>query len=295
MLTRDRDVLVSRRRRLSTELRRVREQAGLSGRQIAEQIGISQSKVSRIESGTTIPTIPEVNGWAAAVSASDSTVERLLMLADAAYTEVHPWDAALRDQPHLQDDIQELENSTGTKLIYEPSLVPGLLQTSEYVRRVFTIFEPAYAELDIPAVVAGRLDRQLGLFDPARTFEFLITEAALRWRLGSADLMLAQLDRIASLSTLENLSVGLIPQDARVLTHAPHGFVIFEQADHGTDTLVLVETVHANLTVSGARHVALYRRQWSLLAQMAVFGAAARDLLAAIASDIRKASPEDDL
>ena len=293
MLTGDRDVLVSTRRRLSAELRRLREQAGLSGRQLAEQVGISQSKVSRIESGATIPTIPEVNGWAAAVNAPGSTAEVLLALADAAYTEVHPWDAAMREQPHLQDEIQELENRTGTKLVYEPSVVPGLLQTAEYVRRVFTMFEPAYAQLDIPAVVAGRLDRQIALFDPARRFEFLITEAALRLRLGPADVMLPQLDRIGSLSTLENVSIGLIAQDAEALTHVPHGFVVFEPCDHGADTLVLVETVHANLTVSGARHVALYRRQWSLLKQMAVFGAAARDLLALIASDIGKASPED--
>jgi hypothetical protein len=102
--------------------------------------------------------------------------------------------------------------------------------------------------------------------------------------------MLGQLDRIWSLGTLENVSIGLIPQDAQLVTHVPHGFVIFEPADREAgDALVLVETVHANLTVSEPGHVELYRRQWALLDEMAVREAEAGELLAAIAADLRRA------
>jgi transcriptional regulator with XRE-family HTH domain len=286
-------VLLGKRRRLGGELRRHREQAGVPGRQLAERIGISQSKISRIESGTALPTIPEVTAWAAAVGASGDEAGSLLALAEAAYTEVHPWNAALQDHGHLQDDIQELENRTGVKRVYEPSVIPGLLQTADYVRRIFTMFQPAYAEPDIPAVVAGRLDRQVALFDSARQFEFLITEAALRWRIGPVGLLRAQLDRIASVSTLENVSIGLIPQTAPALTHVPHGFVIFEPNGDEDDVIVMVETVHANLTVGEAIQVELYHRQWSLLAQTAVYGASARDLLAEIATDICAPGKDD--
>lgn len=291
MLDREQSMLLNNRRRLGAELRRLREQAGLSGRQLAEQINISQSKVSRIESAATIPTIPEVNSWATVVGASVSVAENLLVLANAAYTEVHPWDVAMHGRPHLQDDIQDLENRTGVKRIYEPSLVPGLLQTAEYIRRMSTMFQPSYAELDMPAVVAARLDRQTALFDADRSFEFLVTEAALRWRPGPTPVMLSQLDRVGSLSTLENVSIGLIPETAQATTYVPHGFVIFEPLDHGEDALVLVETVHANLTISEAGYVALYQRQWSLLAEMAVYGDDARALLGAIAADERKSPP----
>jgi transcriptional regulator with XRE-family HTH domain len=283
----EQETLLSNRRRLAVELRRLRDRAGVSGRQLAERISISQSKVSRIESGLTIPSGPEVAAWAAAVSASETATEFLTMLTSAVYTEVHPWHAAMREQTHLQDEIQEIENRAGSVLAYESTVVPGLLQTAEYARRVFAMFEPAYAELDLPAVVAGRLDRQAALFDPARRFSFLITEGALRWRAGPPHVLLAQLDRIASLSTLENVSIGLIPHAAPARTHSPHGFVIFESIDRDGDALVMVETVHANLTVNDPVHVALYRRQWSLLAESAVFGDAARELLTVIAADIR--------
>jgi transcriptional regulator with XRE-family HTH domain len=286
MLAGERDVLLSTRRRLGGELRRHREQAGVSGRQLAERIGISQSKVSRIETGGAIPTVPQVKAWAAAVGASGSAIEALLVLTNATYTEVHPWSDALQHRVHLQGDIQDLENRTGPKRIYEPSLVPGLLQTAEYARRVFMMFRPAYAERDIPAVVAGRLGRQVALFDPARRFEFLITEAALRWRIGPVSLLRAQLDRISSLATLENVSIGLIPQAAPALTHVPHGFVIFEATDDEDDAFVLVETVDSSHTVNPAPLVELYHHHWALLEQMAVYDDAARDLLAQVAADI---------
>jgi transcriptional regulator with XRE-family HTH domain len=294
MLADEEEKLLSSRRRLAAELRRFRDRAGMSGRQLAEHIGISQSKVSRIESGLTIPSAPEVAAWAAAVNASDTAAELLAALTDTVYTEVQPWHVALRKKVHLQDELQELENRTRTKLTYEPSVVPGLLQTAEYARRVFMMFDPAYAELDIPAVVAGRLDRQVALFDPAQRFGFLITEGALRWRPGPPAVLLSQLDRIGSLSTLENVSIGLIPHAAQALTYVPHAFNIFEPADPDADALIMVETVHANLTINDPVDIALYRRQWSLLEQMAVSGDAARDLLAVIAADIRALTPGED-
>ena len=216
-----------------------------------------------------------------------------LALADAASTEVHPWDTAMRERSHLQNDIQEIEARSRAVLVYEPTLVPGLLQTAEYARRVFAMFEPAYAEPDIARVTASRVDRQAALFDPARRFGFLITEAALRWRPGPPCLVLAQLDRIASVSTLGNVTVGVIPQSALALTHVPHGFTVIEPGDPDDDTLIFVETAHANLTVSDAGQLALYRRQWSLLEQMAAHGPDLRDLLSHIAADISALPSED--
>jgi transcriptional regulator with XRE-family HTH domain len=289
----DQDVLLERRRRLGGELRRLREQAGLSGRDLAGLLGISQSKISRIESGTALPTVPEVKSWTSATTASELDSEMLQMLTDAAYMEIRPWDDALRGGTHFQDSIRDLESSRGIELTYEPSIVPGLLQTAEYARRLFTMFRPQLADQEIPAAVKGRLGRQDGLFDPSRRFEFLITEAALRFRLGPASVTAAQVDRIASLSTLENVGIGLIPAGSLARTYVPHGFVIFESTDGEPNALVLTETVHANLTMSGADHVELYRQHWSLLRESAVFGADARDLLDTVSEDAGKLSTKD--
>lgn len=286
-------MLLGKRRRLGAELRRLREQAGLSGRQLAERVGVSQSKVSRIESGAALPSLPQVADWAAAAGAPELAARKVMGLAEAAYAGVDAWDVAMRGRAGLQPEFQEVEARSRAVLVYEPTLVPGLLQTAGYARRVFTMFDPAYAASDIPEVVADRMDRQVALFDPAREFGFLITEAALRWRPGAAPLMLAQLDRIASVSTLDNVTVGVIPQSAQALTHVPHGFTLAEPADPEADALVLVEAAHASLTVSDAAQVALYRRHWALLEKTAAHGSDARDLLSGIAASLR-ALPEGD-
>src|SRR5262249_2800014 len=124
-------------------------------------------------------------------------------------------------------------------------------------------------------------------------FAFLITEAALRWRPGPPGLLLAQLDRIASVATLDNVTVGVIPQTARALTHVPHGFTMIEPADPGADPLVMAETVHASLTVSNPGQAALHHGHWPLLEKTAVHGQDARDLISAIAADTRALPGED--
>lgn len=278
-----------KRQRLGVELRRARERGGVSGRELAQRIGISQSKVSRAESGSALLSIPEVAAWAAAAGASPQAADLLAALAEAAYTEVHTWGATFSERPHIQGDIQDLEQRSRKVLTFQPSVVPGLLQTAEYARRVFTMFHPPYPDEEIPEVLTARLDRQLALFRARQRFEFLITEAALRWRPGPQALLRAQLDRIVSLSTLETVSIGLIPLSVEAVTNTSHGFVLFEMAERDdSDAVVLVETIHANLVVNDPESIDLYRARWSLLEQMAVTGDEARAFISAVASDLGK-------
>lgn len=278
----------STRERLAAELRRMRALSGLSGRDLARRLGISQSKVSRIESGATVPSLPEVNGWMAAVDAGAETARRLVALTEAACTEVSAWRTALRDRPHLQDQVLDRENRTSRSQTFQPSVVPGLLQTAEYARRVFALFdEVPYGDAELAAAVAGRLNRQLALYQEERRFEFVISEAALRWRPGPVRLLLAQLDRIASLSTLENVRVGVVPSDAEAITYLSHGFVIaYGGADD--EARVTVEAAHAKLSITGPEDVELYRRRWALLSRMTLFGDDARAFLARLGTALRE-------
>ncbi|GII95476.1 helix-turn-helix domain-containing protein [Sinosporangium siamense] len=276
----------TKRRQLAVELARVRRQAGISGRELATQIGISQSKVSRIEAGTTIPSLPQVETWAAAVKATEETRRSLVALTEAAFGEVHSWNIAFSDRPHLQDEFKDLEDRARAIRTFQLSVVPGLLQIAEYARRVFSFFDPAYSEEGLAAAVATRLQRQLALYAPDREFEFLISEAALRWRPGPPRLMLAQLDRITSIGSLGNVVIGVIPQNREATVSPMHGFVIYEGGGGQGDVLVEVETAHAGLTVTSPADVALYRRQWARLAGSALYGDEAGELISGIAAEM---------
>jgi transcriptional regulator with XRE-family HTH domain len=274
----------SSRRLLAAELSRIRDQAGLSGRQLAHRIGISQSKVSRIEAGKATPSLPEVIAWADAAGTSVETRDRLSELSEASFAEVHAWRTLLRHRPHLQDDIGEREASALRVRTFQPSIIPGLLQTAEYASQVFAMFPLPYAVDDLGAAVAGRLDRQRVLHQGGR-FEFLVTEAALRWRPVPRQLHIAQLERMAALSTLTSISIGLIGLDANAVTTIPHGFVIYDSVNE--DSYVTVETIHAGIDITGPAEVALYDGQWSRLSDMAVFGEATRQRLAKLVTELR--------
>src|SRR5215510_8507018 len=97
------------RERLAAELRRLRDLAGVSGRDLAQRVGISQSKVSRIESGAVVPSLPEVTAWGKELGVSVETQGRLTALIDAVYNEVHPWGSAMR-RGSLQQTVQNKES-----------------------------------------------------------------------------------------------------------------------------------------------------------------------------------------
>jgi transcriptional regulator with XRE-family HTH domain len=281
----------SQRQRLGTELRKLRKLAGLNGYQLAEQVGISQSKVSRIEASSAVPTVREAEAWARAVGASDEVLANLVGLAEAALTEFERWRMALRHGlPHLQAEVRALEANARRISNFQPSLVPGLLQTAEYARRVFRLADVVGGQ-DYAGAVAARMSRQEILFDEDRRFEFLVTEGALRWRPGPPKLLLAQLDRVSSVATLSNVSLGLMPQDAEATAVASHGFAIYGDRENDGEPFVRVEMIHGELTVSDPEDVAIYRERFSRLSEAAVFDEDARTLLARIADDLRRKGP----
>ncbi|MGW4249616.1 Scr1 family TA system antitoxin-like transcriptional regulator, partial [Nocardia sp. NPDC004722] len=123
------------------------------------------------------------------------------------------------------------------------------------------------------------------LYDPAKRFEFLITEAALRFRPGPHRVLLAQLDRIISIETLDTVVIGVIPQDIEASTTIPHGFVIYENEDHA---LASAEPIVGNMVTRGPELVDAHRRRWEALTRMAVFDSDARAFLAELRDEIHR-------
>lgn len=266
----------SARQVLARELKRLRLLTGLSGRELGRRASISQSKVSRVEAGTALPTVPEVEKWGRALDAPVETVRLLAALTGNAHLEAHSWSAALQGRKHLQHEIGGWEADATLVRTYQPSVVPGLVQTADYAHRVFSLFSPSYDDDALAAAVTGRMDRQLALHKPGKKFEFVVTEAAVRWRPGPPDVLIAQLDRLMSISTLDSVVFGLIPLDREALTTYSHGFVIYEGDG---EAMVSLEMIHGPLTLDATDDIETYRQRWSLLQEMALFGEEARGLL----------------
>jgi transcriptional regulator with XRE-family HTH domain len=255
--------------RLGAELRRLRLLAGLSGREVAHHLGVGQASVSRIENGQTVPPMPQVGLWADAVTASPEQRETMMALAEAALNEIASWRTRQRAGfSTLQADVRADEATARVHYCFQPSLIPGLLQTAEYARRVFALVD-VIGDGDYAGGVAGRLERQKILYKGEHRFEFIVTEAALRLRIGSQQVMDVQLAHIETVATLSNVDVWVIPVDVDARAIPWCGFNLYDERGE-LDPFVTIELPHVGITVSDSADVALYRQQLDLLRESAV-------------------------
>ena len=119
-----------------------------------------------------------------AVGATTDTKALLERLTDAARTEAETLYDALEGRKNLQQDPLLGGAPVRRTRTFEPNLVPGLLQTPDYAQRVPTMFQKLMPQVDVPSSAAERINRQSTLYEEDKEFEFLIGEAALRWRPG---------------------------------------------------------------------------------------------------------------
>jgi hypothetical protein len=241
--------------------------------------------VSKIETGRTLPQIADIEAWTKATGAPDEVRADLVERAGALLTEASTWRVELQEGlAAKQRQVGQLEAAASRIRVFMPSAVAGLLQTAEYARRVFTLADVT-GQHDIAAAVTARLERQVVLYDSAKRCEFVLTEGAVRWRPGPPSLLLAQLGRLASLSTLPNVDIGLIPFNMTATTLHPETFTILS---NGEEPLVLVETVTAELAVRDPRDVGTYIDLFGRLREQALFGDDLRALLDEVAADVRE-------
>ena len=271
--------LSARRQELGAALRRLRKNAGLSGEEMAAALNISQSRVSRIELGQQVAAPAIVDSWARAAGTPDAERETLLGIAESAAAEMISWrKVEARGLAQLQEDSRQLEATAATILNFQIAGIPGLLQVPEYARRVI---EAGYhiGRPDIAGAVAGRMNRQAILYDGSRHLEFILAEAAVRWRLVPENLMRAQIEKVIDISTLDNVTIGIVPQAVEVDVWHDHGFNILDDRGDNGDPVVHVETLTQGLTITEPDEVAAYKDRFTQMRQLAVTGDEARVLL----------------
>jgi transcriptional regulator with XRE-family HTH domain len=268
------------RDQLGSRLRQLRARAGLSGDALAKRAGLSQSKISRVETGRSLPSVEEVKAWAAATNATSEELTELATLVEQVATTATSWRVLQRlGLVERQREIAELERQAKRILTFQPVVIPGLLQVPDYAKRVMAM---GYAGEADPQAVAARLERQRILYDETKQFEFLISEGALRWRPGDMN-MRPQMDRLVSAAGLPNVTLGIVPFD-QASTVFMNQFVLWELPD---ETLVTVETYSAELHVREAPDLERYRRVLDELRRTAMTGREAVRLLSAISAGQR--------
>ncbi|MEU1183066.1 helix-turn-helix transcriptional regulator [Streptomyces sp. NPDC005820] len=264
------------REALGARLRELRTEAGLEGKGLADRIGCQPSKVSRLQNGKQTPTATDLTAWARACDRPDVEAELQGLRAGLEMKQRHrSWRRQLAGGHRGRQEIA-VRQTEATKTIrgLEVSRVPGLFQTPEYARVIFD----SNAEFrgiapTTEAAVEARMRRQEALYDPSKSFRFLLCEAALYHRSCPAEVMAEQLDRLYNLVGRHRVEVGVLPFGTQLRRTAPHAFWIYDRR------LVIVETISEELWLTGDEDLQLYERAWDWLAESAEYGAPARRLI----------------
>jgi transcriptional regulator with XRE-family HTH domain len=272
------------REALGAKFRQLRKDAGLTGKQLAEHLGWSQPKVSRIERGQRTPSEEDLQAFAQVVGATAEIADELLTRVRTVHSVHAAWRRQLAGGAAVgQQDILELEASVRLVRAFEPAVIPGMLETDDYARKLFDDVVALYGiPNDAEEAVRIRLRRRQLIHDPARRFEFIIGEAALRSQVCRPPVMRAQLDLVRALSNLETVEVFILPTDAKLPFLPLHGFWIFD------DELVSVETVHTRVEARDPSEIALYLRVFGQLKAAAHGGEESRALLTRVIEDWRR-------
>ncbi|MFC6983865.1 helix-turn-helix domain-containing protein [Streptomyces cirratus] len=257
-------------------MRALRDASGLTGDSVARRASMSAGKLSKIETGKVRPTVQDVDLVLTAIGVSQEVKEEFLSAARAEATEATAWRLLRRMGPWKhQKTIHAIEAGTTTLRLFQGQLVPGLLQTPEYASAVFSL-PPALPEETRTKTVAARLERQSVLYEPGRSFRFLICEHVLRWRISEPVVMALQLDRLVSVSRLPNVSLGVVPSDRRMPDFPMTCFSLHD------DRLVIVETFHSEVTTRDPKDIQIYLDTFGRFAAVAVYGDAMRALVEGI-------------
>jgi transcriptional regulator with XRE-family HTH domain len=253
-------------------LARMRRTQGLTGAQLAAIVGMSQPKISRIERGQGLPDPQDVGVIARALGAGDRQARELMGLAERSHDRMTDWRPAVPSIAGRQRAVFDWESASTAIKAFEPTVVPGALQTSGYARVLLQAFQriaplaPAErTESALLAAVSARVKRQEVLADPARSIKFILGEAVLRSRVHPPAEMLAQIGHIREVAARSaHVEIAVVPDIAPVELPLLHNFMLFD------DKFVMIDLYNTGLTSRSRNDVESYRKVFDAFAEHAV-------------------------
>ncbi len=204
-----------RRRQLAGELHRLRDHTGLTGDQVAEQLGWSPSKISRIENARSGVRLADARRLLDVYAVEGAHRDALLALTRDAAGKGW-WEGYSGDIPEEYATLIGLEAEAESVCYWEPQVVTGLLQTEAYARAVIATWQTLVTTPPgaIERRVEARLARQAVLTrERPLTIFAVLEESVLLRRLADNAVMYAQLDRLAEISQLPNVRLQILPLD----------------------------------------------------------------------------------
>jgi len=257
-------------------LRDLRNRAGLTGLEVAEQVGQTQGSISKLETGKRgLPQTGLLNGYLRTVEASEEERREVFRQFELAQLDPASFDVMRSGGLSAkQAQFASLEAGARTVRDFQNSVIPGLLQTPDYARAVFGSLGLTPAQVD--DATDQRMRRQVVLSDPNKAFHFVVGDAALFSMHGlDATSFRQQLVMLVARATWPNVEFQILDSRNGWPVSVANPFCIIDRR------YVSAETTVKELATSDAREVAQYERAFDELKVAALSAEESRSLLRA--------------
>jgi transcriptional regulator with XRE-family HTH domain len=279
------------RRQLGRYLRRAREDAGITREAAARELEWSVQKLWRIENGAISMRAIDVRTMGELYGTDGELTGALMELARE--TKAKGWWQSYRDAipPHFELFVG-LEAAAHTIRQYEPELVPGLLQTPEYVLALSHVLEPELTDEVRLTKVAIKAERQALLrrrLPPPPELHVVLNEQVLRRPIADRAAMSRQLVHlVTTAATVPHVSIRVLPLSSGPHPAALGAFVILDFPDggaHPEPSTVYSEGATGALYLDKESELATYADIWARLDKVTLDDRQSRDLMAALAKE----------
>ncbi|WP_320779073.1 helix-turn-helix transcriptional regulator [Streptomyces sp. CRN 30] len=271
-----------RRRRLGQELRRLREQKGMTAEEVADRLLVSQSKISRLENGRRSISQRDVRDLCGVYEVEDlRVVDSLMQMAKDSRQQ--GWWHAFGDVPYSV--YIGLETDAASLRVYDPQVVPGLLQTEAYAAALIDGALVEAPTADVEKRVKVRMRRQERISSPDYPLRLwtVLDEAALRRVIGNDQIMHEQLQHLIKMSELPHVTVQVIPFSMGAHPGVSGQYAILEFPDTADSSVVYIEGVTSDLYLEKAQDVQQYSVMYEHLRAQAWGADRSRKFIAEVA------------
>jgi transcriptional regulator with XRE-family HTH domain len=252
------------RLQLGQMLRELREAAGKRRSEAANTLECQVAKISKIETGRATLSPGDARLLVELYDAGDDVADVVFQLAR---------DARKRTQVRFPDWVKRfttMESIAESIDVYEPELVPGLMQTAEYAKAVTAATAPGKTDEEVEQMASTRASRQVRLTDenPIK-YSAVISEAVIRRPVGGTKVMRQQLEHLCQLSELPNVTLRVIPFAAGAHSAMGSSFrVIRLRKPSGARTVYLEDAVFGHY-LDGSAQIDRHARAFELLQTVA--------------------------
>lgn len=239
-----------RRRRLGSELRRLREAHSLKLDETAERLGLAPSTLSRIETGKAPTRAAYLSAMLEMYGVTDAAQRHVLAEMAREGHRKGWWAAYDNVLPTGFGVYVGLEAEAAALRVFEDQVVHGLLQTRDYARTVMSAVRPRQSPEEIERLVELRMQRQEGLArdDPLELW-LVLNEAVIRRPVGGPEIMSGQLARLLAAGARPNVTLQVLPLSCGAHAALSGPFCILAFPERGDPDVVYTEGVagHAYL------------------------------------------------